>query len=196
MNIMRKKLFKISGRHLLLLSHFIIFSFSQPLFAQTQPFTERLQKAVSGQGTVRLHQDADIVALVNGTARRSVTTTRSLLTSTDSLLSANDSLLMGTGRKVRMNGYRVQVYAGGNSRDAKRRAYQVEALVRKLFPEQPVYTRFVSPRWICHVGDFKTRAEALRLLKDMRRTGKFSEAITVRCKINAYVYEQPTVDEY
>ena len=196
MNIMRKKLFKISGRHLLLLSHFLIFSFSQPLFAQTQPFTERLQKAVSGQGTVRLHQDADIVALVNGTARRSVTTTRSLLTSTDSLLLANDSLLMGTGRKVRMNGYRVQVYAGGNSRDAKRRAYQLEALVRKLFPEQPVYTRFVSPRWICHVGDFKTRAEALRLLKDMRRTGKFSEAITVRCKINAYVYEQPTVDEY
>ena len=196
MNIMRKKLFKISGRHLLLLSHFLIFSFSQPLFAQTQPFTERLQKAVSGQGTVRLHQDADIVALVNGTARRSVTTTRSLLTSTDSLLSANDSLLMGTGRKVRMNGYRVQAYAGGNSRDAKRRAYQVDALVRKLFPEQPVYTRFVSPRWICHVGDFKTRAEALRLLKDMRRTGKFSEAITVRCKINAYVYEQPTVDEY
>lgn len=196
MNIMRKKLFKISGRHLLLLSHFLIFSFSQPLFAQTQPFTERLQKAVSGQGTVRLHQDADIVALVNGTARRSVTTTRSLLTSTDSLLLANDSLLMGTGRKVRMNGYRVQVYAGGNSRDAKRRAYQVEALVKKLFPEQPVYTRFVSPRWICHVGDFKTRAEALRLLKDMRRTGKFSEAITVRCKINAYVYEQPTVDEY
>ena len=193
---MRKKLFKISGRHLLLLSHFLIFSFSQPLFAQTQPFTERLQKAVSGQGTVRLHQDADIVALVNGTARRSVTTTRSLLTSTDSLLLANDSLLMGTGRKVRMNGYRVQVYAGGNSRDAKRRAYQVEALVKKLFPEQPVYTRFVSPRWICHVGDFKTRAEALRLLKDMRRTGKFSEAITVRCKINAYVYEQPTVDEY
>ena len=196
MNIMRKKLFKISGRHLLLLSHFLIFSFSQPLFAQTQPFTERLQKAVSGQGTVRLHQDADIVALVNGTARRSVTTTRSLLTSTDSLLSANDSLLMGAGRKVRMNGYRVQAYAGGNSRDAKRRAYQVDALVRKLFPEQPVYTRFISPRWICHVGDFKTRAEALRLLKDMRRTGKFSEAITVRCKINAYVYEHPTVDEY
>ena len=127
MNIMRKKLFKISGRHLLLLSHFLIFSFSQPLFAQTQPFTERLQKAVSGQGTVRLHQDADIVALVNGTARRSVTTTRSLLTSTDSLLSANDSLLMGTGRKVRMNGYRVQAYAGGNSRDAKRRQ---EALPR------------------------------------------------------------------
>lgn len=196
MNIMRKKLFKISGRHLLLLSHFLIFSFSQPLFAQTQPFTERLQKAVSGQGTVRLHQDADIVALVNGTARRTITTTRSLLTSTDSLLLANDSLLMGTGRKVRMNGYRVQVYAGGNSRDAKRRAYQVDALVKKLFPEQPVYTRFVSPRWICHVGDFKTRAEALRLLKDLRRTGKFSEAITVRCKINAYVYEQPTVDEY
>ena len=161
-----------------------------------ESFTDRLQKAVSGQGTVRLHQDADIVALVNGTARRLITTRNGLLSSTDSLLAQNDSLLMGPGRKVRMNGYRVQVYAGGNSRDAKRRAYQVDALVRKLFPEQPVYTRFVSPRWICHVGDFKTRADALRLLKDLRRTGKFSEAITVRCKINAYVYEQPTADEY
>ena len=161
-----------------------------------ESFTERLQKAVSGQGTVRLHQDADIVALVNGTARRLITTRNGLLSSTDSLLAQNDSLLMGPGRKVRMNGYRVQVYAGGNSRDAKRRAYQVDALVRKLFPEQPVYTRFVSPRWICHVGDFKTRSDALRLLKELRRTGKFSEAITVRCKINAYVYEQPTADEY
>ncbi len=83
----------------------------------------------------------------------------------------------------------MQVYAGGNSRDAKRRAYQMEAQVRTLFPDQPVYTRFVSPRWICHVGDFQTRDEALDLLRELRKTGRFSEAITVKCKINAYVYE-------
>ena len=192
MNIMRKKLFKISQRHLLLLSHFLIFSISQPLFAQ-ETFTDRLQKHVAGQGTVHLRHDADIASLVNarGSSRRVVTgSERSLLSSSiDSLTHSVDSLLMGPGRKVRMNGYRVQVYAGGNSRDAKRRAYQVEAKVKRLFPEQPVYTRFISPRWICHVGDFQSREEALRLLRELRRAGGFSEAITVRCKINAYVYE-------
>jgi hypothetical protein len=65
----------------------------------------------------------------------------------------------------------------------------MEALVHTHFPEQSVYTRFVSPRWICHVGDFQTREEALDLLMQMRKIPGFSEAITVRCKINAYVYE-------
>ena len=89
-----------------------------------------------------------------------------------------------------MNGYRVQIYAGGNSRDAKNHAYQMEVMARRLFPDQPVYTRFVSPRWICHVGDFRTREEALELLKDMRQTGKFSEAITVKCKVNLVLHDE------
>ena len=169
--------------------------------APPQTFTERLQRVLTGQGTVRIHHDADIDALVNGRktpgnatpqAETTITGLSQLLA--DSTLSAD--LLGIQPRKVRINGYRVQVYAGGNSRDAKRKAYQMEGLVKSKFPDQPVYTRFVNPRWICHVGDFKTRAEALALLKDMRRTGKFGEAITVRCKINAYVYEQPTATEY
>ena len=157
-------------------------------------FTERLQRSVNGQGTVRIHHDAEIDALVNGKQ------TATGKTSKDSIASSVSQLLVDTTlagdllsiqpHKVRIDGYRVQVYAGGNSRDAKRKAYQTEDLVRSKFPDQPVYTRFVNPRWICHVGDFRTRAEALDFLRDVRRTGKFSEAITVRCKINAIVYDE------
>ncbi len=160
-------------------------------------FIERLQKAVVGQGTVRVHHDAEIEALLNGKritpSVPSQTVSKgkpsALTQMPDSTVEETPDSLVGFGRKVRMNGYRVQVYAGGNSRDAKRRAYQMEAQVRTLFPDQPVYTRFVSPRWICHVGDFQTRDEALDLLRELRKTGRFSEAITVKCKINAYVYE-------
>ena len=188
MERMKKNIFIVSGKFLLLRSHFLILPFSQSLLAQ-ESFTARLQQPVVGKGKVHLHHDADIEALLFG--RRTAPVKPHVLHSMvrDTSVAVSDSLLMGLGRKVRINGYRVQVYAGGNSRDAKNRAYQMEAQVKACFPDQPVYTRFVSPRWICHVGDFRTREEALELLQDMRRMGRFPEAITVRCKINAYVYE-------
>ena len=190
MNDKIKRGMTLSRRYLLLFSCFLIFSFSQSLFAQ-DPFTVRLQQKGAGKGTVRLHHDADIEALLYGRRQSAAANKPLALHSTvrDTVTALTDSLLMGLGRKVRINGYRVQVYAGGNSRDAKNRAYQMEAQVKTCFPDQPVYTRFVSPRWICHVGDFRTREEALDLLAEMRRMGRFPEAITVRCKINAYVYE-------
>ncbi len=87
-------------------------------------------------------------------------------------------------KKTRPTGYRVQVYAGGNSRDAKMKALQMEGKVTALFPEMAVYTRFVSPRWVCHVGDFLTREEASEFLHELRSVGRFDEAIVVKCKIN------------
>lgn len=155
-------------------------------------FFERLQQPVAGQGSVKLHHDADIAARVMGLMKtaRPTHAGRVVTGSTpDSILAHVDTLSLMPGKKVRMNGFRVQVYAGANSRDAKNKAYQMEGIVHSLFPEQPVYTRFVSPRWICHVGDFRTREEALELLENMRKTGRFSEAITVKCKINAVMYE-------
>lgn len=171
-----------------LLAAFLSFTLS----AQ-EKFTDKLQKRVEGQGVVVLHQDAEIDALVNGTVmnrpvqksvgRKSDTTAVSIVK--DSLGIIDGSLL--TGRRVRKNGYRIQVYAGGNSRDAKYKAQQMEGKVRTYYPELSTYTRFVSPRWICHVGDFLTREEAVEVLSDMRSKGGFEEAIVVRCKVNARV---------
>ena len=166
-----------------------------------ETFVERLQRPVTGQGRVLVRHDAEIAALVSGRMlkngdeslnknrlEQTVSTTALGSQTPDTLL--HDTLLWAPGHKVRMNGFRVQVYAGGNSREAKRRAYQMEGQVKHLFPDQPVYTRFVPPRWICHVGDFQTRQEALELLESLRKTGRFPEAITVKCKINAFVYDE------
>ena len=84
---------------------------------------------------------------------------------------------------MKVNGYRIQVYAGGNNRQSKLEAYRMASLVRSNFEDVSVYTHFISPRWICRVGDFRTYEEANELLRRMRQTQKFREASIVKSKI-------------
>ncbi len=153
-------------------------------------FTERLQAPAPKQGTVVLHQDAEIEALVNGVAPKTTTLASKDLDSLSLRKHLTDSVTNPSlyGKKVRMDGFRIQVYVGGNSRDAKMKAQQSEAKVRSYYPDVDIYTRFVSPRWICHVGDFKTRDEASEFLRDLRAKGGFSDAIIVKCKIHVFAY--------
>ncbi len=157
-----------------------------------ETFTERLLKEQVNQGIVVLHHDKEIDALVNGLPSGSSAPAARQKMNVDTLnvsryiTDTTTDLFPSTGQKVRMNGYRIQVYVGGNSRDAKDKAQQMESKVRSYFPEVGIYTRFVSPRWLCHVGDFKTREEALAFLASLRDKGGFGDAIVVKCKINAY----------
>jgi len=169
-----------------------------PLSAQ-ETFTDYLTRYRAGEGTVTLHQDAEINALVNGLVsyapgRKNMLppapthrSYSSLLASTDSLVqeSLDSTIVFNTGRRVRMNGFRIQVYAGGNNRQSKTEAYRMAGVVRNYFEDISVYTNFISPRWICRVGDFKTREEAASMLSRMRQTGAFHEASIVKTKIIA-----------
>ena len=56
----------------------------------------------------------------------------------------------------KVNGYRVQVFAGGNSRDARVKAEKTGREINALFPGEPVYVHFYSPRWICRMGNYRT----------------------------------------
>ena len=56
-------------------------------------------------------------------------------------------------------------------------------IVRSTFSDVSVYTNFISPRWTCRVGDFKTREEAAEMLHRMRETQKFREASIVKSQI-------------
>ncbi len=157
-----------------------------------ESFTQKLQRQMANQGIVVLHHDAEIDAAVNGprpsSSRTGSSATTSTVSSSSGTASSSVSSSAASGKKVRMNGYRIQVYVGGNSRDAKYKAQQMENKVLSYYPDITTYTRFVSPRWICHVGDFKTHDEAVELLTDLRNKGGFDEAIIVKCKINASVY--------
>ncbi len=84
------------------------------------------------------------------------------------------------------NGFRVQLYSGGNSRQDKMRAQSMAQTAKALFVQSSVYTQFISPHWVCRMGDFRTHEEALTMLREVRATGGFPEAVIVRCKVNAW----------
>ena len=81
----------------------------------------------------------------------------------------------------KVNGYRVQAFAGGNSRADKQKAEQAGRDIKMRFPELPVYVHFYSPQWKCRVGNFRSLQEANRVLKEVRAMG-YKQACVVKGK--------------
>ena len=132
-------------------------------FAQRSIVSE-LTKPVSGQGTVTVHQDDKISALLGEVYVKS----------------DNDE----EPKVLKARGYRVQVYAGNNSRIARQEANDVAEKIEKEFPELSVYTFFLPPRWLCRVGDYRSIEEADAVMRRLKATGHFKEVSIVREQIN------------
>ena len=170
-------------------------SFACSLVNAQVKYTEEIQKQTPGQGRIVLHQSSVITDLVNGTlpAQKPVAVKTEKKTSVpvvkkpqivDTIVSDTNKVQQLTGQRIRMNGYRIQVYLGGNTRQGKAEAQMMKERVRSLFSELPVYAGFQSPHWICRAGDFRTYEEASEYLHKMRETGRFDEAVIIKSKIN------------
>lgn len=122
-----------------------------------------LQTDAAGQGKVTIHQDAQITALVNGSAVGSTST--------------------GEKKELKRQGYRVQVYAGNNTSRSRNEAQEMANKVKQHFQDAQVYAYFVSPRWLCRVGNFPTIEEADAMLRQLKATGAFKEISIVRDQI-------------
>ena len=165
---------------------FIIWLSAMTVNAQ-QTFTERLQQVTESVGRIILHQDKSITDLVNGMKKSAMTPgQRKQVNDTTSLHSPESTALdsLSLGVKVRINGYRIQVYFGDNSRKGKTEARAAGLRFRNSFPQLPVYVSFVSPHWLCRAGDFRTMEEASEILRQIRAMGIFREAVIVKSKIN------------
>ena len=125
---------------------------------------DELQTNRVGQGQVTIHQDARIAALLGVIYQK------------------NPEAAEPTALKAR--GYRVQVYAGNNSRVARNEAHKVADRIKEEFPELPVYAFFLPPRWLCRVGDFRSIEEADASMRRLKATGDFKEVSIVREQIN------------
>ena len=125
---------------------------SLPLMAQDN-IVDRLERTVDGQGMITIHQDARL----------------------DSLLGMVYDPAMSKGKKIQTIGYRIQIYAGGNTRYAKEEALKAAQYVKTKFPEIPVYTEFVAPRWVCRVGDYKTIEEADQVMRMLKKSRTYKE---------------------
>ena len=82
----------------------------------------------------------------------------------------------------KVNGFRVQAFAGGNQRKDRQTAERVASNIKAHFPGEPVYTHFYSPRWICRVGNYRTYEEAHEMLLNIRKLG-YASATIVKGKI-------------
>ena len=141
----------------------VAFSFAFSANAQTN-IIESLQTERVGQGMVTIHQDAKISALLGAVYVKS----------------AGEE----APKVLKARGYRVQVYAGNNSRIARQEANEVAEQIKQEFPELPVYAFFQPPRWLCRVGDYRSIEEADASMRRLRATGKFKEVSIVREQIN------------
>ena len=125
-----------------------------------------LQRDVPGQGKVTIHQDERITALIG------------------SEFVPAPGATGAEAKIVKSTGYRVQVYAGNNTRLAKNEAHTVASKVRTFFPDLAVYTTFNPPRWLCRAGDFRSIEEADAMMRRLRATGEFKEVSIVKDHIN------------
>ena len=144
---------------LFLIACFVFASFS---VAQNN-IVKSLERNVSGQGKVTIHQDARIEALIGS----------------EYIPGGSEDRIV-----IKRSGYRVQVYAGNNTRQAKNEAYSVATRIKEYFPDLTVYTSFAPPRWLCRAGDFRSIEEADAMMRQLRATGVFKEVSIVKDQIN------------
>ena len=170
-------------------------------------FTQRLQQNNSGEGKVTVTQDKQIDDLVNGTGSTTITPTpkqqtdkktetatnqkeqdnksdklSALDTQSTMVLPDTTDLQKKVMKGYKVQGFRVQVFAGGNSRNDRIKAERIGNEIKGLFPGVPVYVHFYSPRWICRMGNYRTYEEASEVLRSVKQFG-YQSAIIVKGKI-------------
>jgi hypothetical protein len=189
----------------------IAFTFSTGIYAQSSIF-KSLERNVPGEGKVTIHQDESITNLIGAhhTVAAKVDDNNSSVpksspkSSTPSSnegktvkiesgsqavildLDDEEEVVKKTAPKkvIKVTGYRVQVYAGNNTRTAKMEAQKVAYQVSDYFPDVPVYTFFFTPRWLCRVGDFRSMEEAYSMLRKLKATHVFHEVSIVKDRVN------------
>ena len=140
---------------ILSISAILLCAFS--LSAQSNIVNE-LQRDVAGKGKVRITQPSALVNLMGSIAVK--------------------------GEKRQVEGYRVLVYSGNNSRVARDEANKMAKFMRENFPGAEVYVEFNPPIRSCEYGDYRTREEAEAVMYRLKASKKFKEISVKKCMIN------------
>lgn len=76
--------------------------------------------------------------------------------------------------KKKISGYRVQIHFGSQREPAK----EIKSKFLAAYPETPAYEIYQQPNYKIRVGDFRTRLEAFRFLKEIQKDFNGSFLIT------------------
>ena len=124
--------------------------------AQQRTLVQELERDVPGKGQIRIERDERLDSLIGKVSE------------------------VQSGNKIKAVGYRVQVYAGNNTRASKERANEVDKYLRSRYPDLSVHTEFRNPRWRCTVGDFLYYEEAFETLRKLKKETPYKGIIILR----------------
>ena len=181
------KVLSTLGNKMKILSCIVLVFMVATATMKAQTFTSKVEAEVEGQGMFDIEQDPRLTAIVNGeeVVPSSLATTSkvsAITTETKVRQDADDLRGKAAGMHQKVRGYRVQVFFGGNQRSDQTQAQRVGTKVMGMFPELRAYTSFVSPHWICRVGDFTNREDASAYMHKIKSRG-ISEAMVVKSEI-------------
>ena len=100
------------------------------------------------------------------------------------LMELMGSMVSVDGKVPQVEGYRVMVYSGNNSGQARDEANRMAKYMRDNFPGAEVYVVFEPPIRTCLYGDYRTREEAEAVMYKLKATKKFKEISVKKCLIN------------
>lgn len=69
-----------------------------------------------------------------------------------------------TGTRVKTRGFRVQIYSGVSRNEAN----SVQARFQNIYSDIAAYLTYDEPNYRVKVGDFRSRAEATNLMRELR----------------------------
>lgn len=69
-----------------------------------------------------------------------------------------------SGKRVKVRGFRVQIFSGSSRSDA----YAVESKFQSSYKDIGSYVTYDEPNYRVKVGDFRSRSEATRFMRELR----------------------------
>lgn len=117
----------------------------------------------------------------NATGQHDTATSSSTTTTTEEPVIDMRKKVMRNSYKTQ--GYRIQVFSGGNSRADRQKAETAGAVMKSNFPSEPIYVHFYSPSWKCRMGNYKSLEDARRHLAQVKKLG-YKQACIVKGTIS------------
>ena len=159
------------------------------LQAQTS-YTAHLRSHKAGQGRVVIEQSSAIENIINNKKIKDTPLSNTTSSATprtekekhEELLSKFQSNIGKNLQPEKMQGYRIQVYAGPKS-TGQSAARKIEQDCKKALPGISTYVRFIQPRWTCRIGDFQTREDAQLFLNKLQEAKVSTQITIVKCEI-------------
>jgi hypothetical protein len=96
----------------------------------------------------------------------------------DTFAARRQDLNKTVGADASASGYRVQIFTGGNRKDA----YSAQAKFQEQFPDIRSYVIYSEPNFKVRVGDFRTRMDAEKLVEALKKS--FDGMFIIQEKIN------------